>query len=73
MYVRKIIIIRRWKSCFDLRLVDGCNELNFVNRWETDENYCNNRVMRPNSEYYHGTLEFTETAIFDFLMGMIRE
>lgn len=28
--------------------------------------------MRPDSEYYHGTLEFTETAIFDFLMGMAK-
>ena len=26
--------------------------------------------MNPSSRYYHGILEFTDTCIYDFLMGM---
>lgn len=38
-------------------------------RWESDSKYCQ-KLLKPNSEYYHGILEFTDTAIYDFLMGM---
>ena len=39
-------------------------------RWETDDSYCSkNIISKPESEYYHGLLEFTDSCIFDFLMG----
>ena len=38
-------------------------------RWEVDDGYCQS-LLQPSSEYYHGILEFTDTAIYDFLMGM---
>ena len=37
-------------------------------RWEHDDSYCQG-LLKPSSQYYHGILEFTETAILDFLMG----
>lgn len=35
-----------------------------------DDNYCNSNIIsKPDSEYFHGLLEFTDSCIFDFLMG----
>ena len=38
-------------------------------RWEVDPSYCRGELLKPTSEYYYGILEFTDTAVFDFLMG----
>ena len=42
-------------------------------RWEKDATFCHDRLLEPTSEYYHGILEFTDAAIFDFLMGKFGE
>ena len=42
-------------------------------RWEMDHTYCQRQLLKPSSEYYYGILEFTDTAIFDFLMGKLVE
>lgn len=38
-------------------------------KWENDKTYCRRQLLKPTSEYFYGILEFTDTAIFDFLMG----
>ncbi len=42
----------------------------FAIRWEIDGNYCRYLLLQKTSFYYYGVLEFTDTAIYDFLMGM---
>lgn len=37
-------------------------------RWEIDDGYCQ-QLLKPTSEYYYGILEFTDSCVFDFLMG----
>ncbi len=39
-----------------------------LNRWETHSDFCQG-LLQPTSEYYPGMLEFTDSAIYDFLMG----
>ena len=39
-------------------------------RWEKEEDYCQ-QFLNPSSEYYHGLLEITDAAVFDFLMGTV--
>ena len=41
-------------------------------RWESDNTYCQRQLLKPASEYYYGILEFTDTAVFDFLMGKVK-
>ena len=41
----------------------------FVCRWEVDNDYCLKMMRQKMSPYYHGLLEFTDTAIYDYLMG----
>ncbi|CAI8055918.1 Glycosaminoglycan xylosylkinase [Geodia barretti] len=39
-------------------------------KWETDDLYCNNYIIsKSDSDYFYGLLEFTDSCIFDFLMG----
>lgn len=38
-------------------------------RWEMDENYCKDELLNPTSKYHKDILEYTDTCIFDFLMG----
>ena len=33
-----------------------------------DDGYCK-RLLQPSSEYYYGVLEYTDSCVFDFLMG----
>ncbi len=40
-----------------------------ANRWEKDNNYCKDVILKPSSEFYYGVLEYTDTAVYDFLMG----
>ncbi len=56
--------IHQQLSCFScLRCV--C----FIGRWEKDNSYCKDTVLKESSEFYHGVLEYTDTAVYDFLMG----
>jgi hypothetical protein len=39
-------------------------------KWEGDDYFCeSNIISKPESDYYNGLLEFTDSCIFDFLMG----
>lgn len=38
-------------------------------RWEMDENYCKDELLNPTSKHHKDILEYTDTCIFDFLMG----
>ena len=39
-------------------------------RWEVDDSYCESKIIsKPESEFYEGLLEYTDSSIFDFLMG----
>ena len=44
----------------------------FVIRWEKEDDYCQHLLQRS-SRFYYGILEFTDTAIYDYLMGMCGE
>lgn len=41
----------------------------YVCRWEKDNDYCKNVILDQSSDFYPGVLEYTDTAIYDFLMG----
>lgn len=41
----------------------------YVCRWEKDKDYCKNVILDQSSDFYPGVLEYTDTAVYDFLMG----
>jgi len=40
-----------------------------MSRWEKNKDYCKQHILKPESEFYYGLLEYTDTAMYDFLMG----
>lgn len=60
---RKAKSVHTWIRCWEIDV--GV----WLSRWETDARFCD-KLLKPTSDYYHGILEFTDAAIYDFLMGM---
>ncbi len=69
--IRTSSIYKQLKTCVHVhyKLLASCLVLSQTCRWEKDSSYCKTTVLDQSSEFYSGVLEYTDTAVYDFLMG----